>query len=447
MQVAAPSLSDDRLLGDVLVRLDPAHILELAQAELPNLADGPCHAVPLDTLYHPGRYVRRAFAFLRDPHTPANRVWPEGEILYVHAPARSPMSRRGRVHRLGDTEVEVYRFPNDRRLRGLRRFAGVQLAPRVWQQWLDAAAPGARLDPATLQRRFIRYCPEYKWIVRLRAEVKLPGAGETVKRRIAVRCAAPRACADLAERHAAVTRALAGASLRVPALVGVRDDLGLVAVEWERGEPFIAHLKGNDLALKTFVDALAAFHGAAVPGLPSLTSDDLATSSRAAAEEMALVVPEAADDLRDVTAELGRRLHAFDVPAAKVLHNDLHVRQLHVRRGRMTFLDLERMALGDPLIDVANFAVQLAVLPHRPEFQVERPQADRWVAAFLAAWAARAGQSVDPRRFQPYCAAAFLKLAHGRMRHLRPAWREAIRHGVESAARQLSGSASLEALP
>ncbi len=438
---------DDPVLGDVLTHLDAGKLQKLLRAGLPDAGDGPGVIVPLDTLYHPGRYVRRSFAVVRSADTPLSRVWPEGELFYVHFPARQPMSRRGRICRAESTEVELYRFPNDRRLRGLRRFAATKLAPQIWQPWLEQATPGARLNPATLQRRFVRYSPEYKWIVRLRAEVELPGAKDRVKRRIAVRCAAPKSCRQLAERHLAVAAALSGCeNVRVPALIGVRDDLGVVAVEWDRGDPFIDCLKADDTMIDRFAHALGAFHAMSVPGLPLQTPEGLCTASRDAGVELGLVVPELAGDLGGLSVELSRRLIQSDVPAAGVLHNDLHLKQVHVRRGRMTFLDLERMALGDPLMDVANLAVQLAMLPDQPGWQIDRAQADRWIARFLAAWACRTGQSLDPRRFRPYCAASFLRFAHGRMRHLRPGWRQTVRACVESADKQLSDNRSLEAI-
>jgi aminoglycoside phosphotransferase (APT) family kinase protein len=357
---------------------------------------------------------------------------------------RRPVSRRGSIIRLRETEVEAYRFPNDRRLRGVRRFAATRFAPLIWQRWIDQNSQVGALDAATLQRRFIRYVPEYKWIIRLRAEVR-SGGGEVSKQRIAVRCSSPASCHRLAARHEAVSKALAGYSrvVRVPGLVGVGVDQGLLAVEWDRGEALLERLTAADggEAIDAFVAALCVFHSAVVPDLPELTVGGVCDDARGAASDLAATCPELADTLRSLNEAIRQQLQRIETPQVATLHNDLHVGQIHCKRGRVTILDLERMVVGDPLIDVAHFAVQLAMLPNRPEMNVERADADRWAARFLASWSEQADDPIDPRRFRAYAAASLLKLAHGSMRHLRPGWRNTVQLCVERAEEQLSGSA------
>ena len=67
------------------------------------------------------------------------------------------MSRRGSIVRVDVCDIEVYRFPNDRRLRGLRKFAGRDRAARAWQRWLDQDETGLELQPDTLRRSLLRY--------------------------------------------------------------------------------------------------------------------------------------------------------------------------------------------------------------------------------------------------------------------------------------------------
>ncbi len=445
----------DAVLRDVLAALEPQSVLAALRD---NLAESAAESggefrtiVRLDTVYHPGRYVRMSFALLSDPQTPSDRVWPEGKLIYLHAPVRRPMSRRGEILRLGNHEFELYRFPNDRRLRGLRKFASATLAPMIWQRWVDRDGHSGPLNPETLQRRFIRYAPEYKWIIRLRAEFQDGDAGEIVKRRIAVRCASPSSCSRLARRHAATGEALArqGTAVRVPAVVGLDAPRGLLAVEWDRGEALLDRLKESDgsASLDEFVSALRCLHSAAVEGLPKLTAERLAAASASAIDELSLACGDLAGDLQPLGEELARQLQGIDAPAEVTLHNDLHLRQVHAKRGRTVFLDLERMARGDPLVDVANFAVQLMMLPHRTEMEVGRADADRWTARFLSTWSASTGTSLDPRRFHPYSAFALLKFGHGMMRHLRPGWRKTVRTCVQLADRQLSASQSKATVP
>jgi len=435
---------DERLDG-VLSRLDPADMLAVLRAQLsdvaPEVRDRWRKIVALDAAYHPARYVRIAFALLSDPDTPGNRVWPEGDLVYLHAPVRRPMSRRGQVIRVGEDDVEVYRFPNDRRLRGLRKFASATSAPERWQHWIERNGRAEVLDAATLQRRFIRYTPEYKWIIRLRAEVRDPATGEIAKRRIAVRCASPASCRGLARRHAVASRVLSRISddVRVPQVLGWEADAGLLAVEWDRGDPLLEALKSDDRAIEAFAHALRWLHGAQIPGLPTLASERVGESIAAAVKELAVVCPELAGIVTEMANDLCRGLGDLEPVHPVTLHNDLHLHQVLAKRGRFTFLDLERMSLGDPLIDIANFAAQLSILPHRRDFAVEPERAARWRARFLASLFEQTGEVFDDPRFHWFAAAAFLRHAHGAMRHLRPGWRDTVQTCVRLAESELTG--------
>ena len=190
------------------------------------------HARLVEALYHPRRYLRVVYALGDNPKLPANRLWPEGRLVYLHAPLRKPMSRRGTIVTIGGAEVEAHCFPNDRRLRGLRRFALRESTLHVWQQWIDQSGDGFCIDPASLQRLLVRYVPEQKWVIRLRGEGGTPSSGPPTKRRIAVRCTSPIVCATLLERHNALAKRLEGGgnSFRVPSVVGVSEDRTLLVL-------------------------------------------------------------------------------------------------------------------------------------------------------------------------------------------------------------------------
>jgi aminoglycoside phosphotransferase (APT) family kinase protein len=243
----------------------------------------------------------------------------------------------------------------------------------------------------------------------------------------------------LAERHTALGQALAHRSdlVRVPALVGLDANAGLLAVEWDRGDPLLDVLKHDGSAIDDFVSALRTFHAAQVPDLPTLTPDQQADSISATVQELVYACPALADSLTAIGEDLRRRLGEVGAAPAVTLHNDLHPRQVHLKRGRFTFLDLERLAKGDPLIDIANFAVQLSILPHRREAEVEPADAERWREALLTSWSRQSGLGMDAQRFHLLAAAFLLKLAHGAMRHLRPEWHDTVHACVRMANHEL----------
>ena len=142
-------------MGPLFAALAPRRMLQALREQRASDAADPgdawteCRAI--EALYNPGRDVRVAYA-LSNRVLSAPRIWPEGDVGYARYPVRHPMSRRGAVLDIDGFEVEWYRFPNDRRLRGLRKFSGRQRAAAVWQRWLNDREPGAHLQPESLRR-------------------------------------------------------------------------------------------------------------------------------------------------------------------------------------------------------------------------------------------------------------------------------------------------------
>lgn len=431
----------DDVLGEAFAQLDAAAVLAALKERFDDVPtdarDRWRHIVGVDAAYHPRRHLRLAFALLVDARTPYERFWPEGELIHLHTPIRRPMSRRGRIFRLGSVAFETYRFPDDRRLRGLRRFTSAMDASRQWQKWLDATGGGG-IDAESLQRRFIRYVPEEKWIARLRAEVTMAGGCKPVKRRIAVRYCSAAACENFIRRQTAVADALAGSDrARVPELVGAECSTGLAATAWDRGHPLLTVVREEPSAIRGFVEALRDFHSIRVGRLPRVALEHVGRFTRACAEDLALVCEEWADEIVDLGRTLTATLANETADRPVTLHNDLHPRQVLVKGGRFTFLDLERMGEGDAMIDMSNLLAQLSILPHRSEENVSPILADSLKSGLLSAWS-DSGGAIREGALAVLTAAAFIKLAHGGMRHLRPGWRAQVRTCLDLAHDELS---------
>ncbi len=452
MLTTALDIPHEDAIGGFRACLDPELVLRACREQLVKVA-GPIrdtwnHAGMIEALYHPGRHLRVVYALLTDPDTPRSRFWPEGQLVYLHAPLRKPMSRRGTTLKIDGVAVEAYCFPNDRRLRELRKFAGRAAAVASWQEWLDSAGCGVQLDGATLQRLLVRYVPEQKWVIRLRAEGTATADGTRSKHRIAVRCASPDACTELARRHTALAEGLGTGSevFRVPAVVGMSDEKYLLAVEWIRGDSLLTALRNGDAdeVMAGMASRLRRFHATPVDGLDSVSVADLVDRGHVAAEDISSALPELATEVRPLATELRRRLAAVDGATPVTLHNDFHWDQVSIKRDRFALFDLERVGLGDELIDVANLATQIRLLAHRPEIGVAGADAERWRSLFLDHWKCGTGGDIDGDRFACYATVTALDLARGMMRHLRPGWPELAKKCVEIAACELD-SADAEA--
>lgn len=431
--------------------LAPDAVLACCREQLtsvqPDIRDGWKTARRMEAIYHPGRHVRAAFALTSDADIADNRLWPEAQIVYVNAPVRRPMTRRGVVVRLGEMDAELYRFPNDRRLRGLRKFAGRAATAAVWQRWIDRQDVARCLLDTTLQRLLVRYVPEQKWIVRLRAETHSRGSGETRKERIAIRCAHPDRIAFLRDVHERLqknhqsleNRSQGAASFRIPKLIGGTADGMILGVEWLRGETLLDMLQGGDAGevLGSIAGRLKVFHESSIPDLTAVTPQSLNLRLDDQREHLAEAMPDYADEITEVTLRLVKRIGLLDPHAAATIHNDFHFGQLTIKRDRFVLHDLDCVALGDPLIDVANFATQLVLLGHRREFGVSSDVATGWKDTFLDHWCRETGGAPSPERIACYSALSAIQLAHGMMRHLRAGWRDLVRTCVRLASSQL----------
>ncbi|UCF22915.1 MAG: aminoglycoside phosphotransferase family protein [Ralstonia sp.] len=434
----------DDVLGDWRARLAPPNVLAACREQLRRADETERrswqHCEVAGVRYEPARCVRVAYVLLGDPQTPAHRRWPEGQIVYFRAPVREPLSRRGERLSLDGHEVESYCFPNDRRLRGIRKFAGKSAIIHKWQAWIDSSGDDFRIDGDTVQRLLVRYVPEQKWIVRLRAE-GIDRSGSCTKRRIAVRAASASGCAALARAHQTFAEFArqAGNLFVVPAVVGCDTKQGLLGVEWIRGDSLVEALRSlpAQKTLERVAAILHTLHSAQASSLPVQTMEDVNERVQQAVDDLSKARPDLRPRLASLAREfqaLARTIHAAD-PAT--LHNDFHWNQLQIKGNRYALLDLERICCGDPLIDVANFVTQLRLLGVRPELDVEPMTAEVWARTFLIAWERRTARPVVADRLRVYSVLSRLEFARGMMRHARSGWPILAEHCVAGAESDL----------
>jgi len=437
--------ADPRFDG-VIEHLQPHRVLQACREQLTSAPASErdswrcCRLV--ESMYHPGRHLRLAYAMLEDETIPKQRNWPQGQIVYLHAPARQPMSQRGRILKLGCHEVEAYLFPNDRRLRRLRKFQARDDASTAWQDWIGASSDDFRIDATTLRRVLIRYVPEQKWIIRLRARGLDPANGRESKRSIAVRCASRRSCSELLSRHHSLSNASRTTTTPydVPRIIGADPAGGIVATEWLRGKSLLDTL-GSEApreVMQRVADVMCSFHTGRTDGLKSLGVAEVRQRVQEAAGDLSYACPELAAQISHIASIVRETIQTIEPGISVRLHNDFHWDQFRIDEGRFVLLDFERMCLGNPLVDVANFATQLRMLGHRPQYGVNQSTAASWAVTFLEEWQRRSGQPIDPLRCRCFTILSLLELARGMMRHLRSGWRDL----VDACIRQARAEAS-----
>jgi tRNA A-37 threonylcarbamoyl transferase component Bud32 len=436
----------DARLGDLAGAFDPPEVLNACRAGLQRIDERErerwreCQLV--EAFYHPGRYLRAAFALLSDSDTPSNRFWPEATIIYLHTPARMPMSARGECLTIRGLRVEAYAFPNDRRLRSVRKFQGRQQALEAWRGWLESKGDDFRLDDASLRRVMIRYVPEKRWVLRLRCR-GTEANGSSGKRSIAVRCTTAGQCRAIATRHGEIARASESTgAVRVPSVVGRDIERGIMAVQWIQGHDLASLLSGesaSDLIAKA-ARTTHAFHQLTASIDSTIGLGAIRGSIEDAIVDLAAAVPELSGEwveLREKT--LGLATQSAPLIPDVILHNDLHPRQFRVSAGNLTLLDLDRACRGSAVVDVANFATQIEALGDRPDSELDAENAGRLAREFVTGYEAVSTTGLNETHLQICRVAANLNLARGMMRHLRPGWRNLVTACVRRALGEVDG--------
>jgi len=424
-----------------LSQLDEAMLLQICNEQLGghDSKDGPwlfCRQV--NAQYRPGQRVALALALLRDADVPADRYWPQETLVYLHAPVRPPMSRRGTVFRGPAGELEAYVFPNDRRLRTLRSISSAAGATELWRGWFKHTDQ----RELSLKRQLLRYVPESKFVARIRNR----GSDQEVQQDgLAVRVCDPDRAADLIHRHRETRRLLKGRprALDVPRVISADAARGIVAVEWIKGDGLLETLAAGDadVVLKLLVEALHDFHTMTMTGLGPIHAQQLAASIDDATGELAVALPELADRWRRIARicrEVGSGIE--EAPSATI-HRDFYFDQVRVRKHRCTIVDLERLGIGDPLVDVASFVVQMRLLEHRAEFGISGDRVHRWSRLFLEQWRRVSTTPFASATWEFYSALAAVELARGVMRRLRGGWSQLAHRCLEDAERSLVESA------
>lgn len=223
-----------------------------------------------------------------------------------------------------------------------------------------------------------------------------------------------------APRAADVVRELASGAPRTPRLLGLDPTLGSLAVEYVEGEPLDLLLAQGDVTAGQLAEvgqALAHLHARRLDGLPARAGTDDATAVRAAAAQVAVLLPELAAQAQGLADDLCRRWPRLRVDPTTV-HGDFSADQVVLGPDGVGLVDLDEAAAGEPAADLACAVGALhaaAVLGRGPR------DVERWTAALHGGYAERADLPTAAR-LELHLSAALLRRAVEPFRDCRPDW-------------------------
>ena len=213
---------------------------------------------------------------------------------------------------------------------------------------LRALLPG-RLDLAGATVETLRYKPMRRWVGLLTT-----GDGTRVVLR-AYRTADAAAAA-------AVVRKLAGGPPRLPRLRGWHEDLACLAMEYVDGRPLDELLAEGEVEPKQLSEVgatLARLHTRPRGQLPLRDRANDITAVRAAADQVAALLPGHAASAQDLAEELAGRLSRQRIDLA-VVHGDFSTDQVIFGPEGASLVDLDRAVVGDAASDLASLAAASA---------------------------------------------------------------------------------------
>jgi len=251
------------------------------------------------------------------------------------------------VRLLADGRTVMFCFPNDAKLPSIRRLLRTDKLKRILGDLVGLEGP---VRGRETQLSVVRYKPERRFLARV--STRLSGGP---RRDLFLRLFADRR----GDRLDRVLRTLAarGGDALVPRSLGSAMDGRLSAEEAVGGEE-LANVARRDLHPAALAELVARLHATEfVLGGAARSVVDEATSARRALSVLAIFEPELAEPIRSLD-----RLLSKPPPGTNhvtTLHGDLHLHQVLVTPTGLRLVDLERVGLGDPLIDIGNMRAHL----------------------------------------------------------------------------------------
>jgi hypothetical protein len=399
-----PILAADAVVGDGAVCLDTEAVGGALRAAYPGLKIAG-QLEPVNVWYVPGRSLRVVYRANR-PHRPAS-----GDSVialeFLPAAATGARAEAARVASIDPAHVRLLPsvsamanvFPADRGLPQLGTVLG------------DGYITGhvGPCGPWTL----LSYLPERRCALRY-ARNGATGA-------VVVRVQTPESAAYGYSVAAAAWHA-ESRHFRMPRPIGYDPRAGAF---WETfvpgvrldtllgGEPFGA-------AVREVVRSVVHLHTLRVPLLPREGAGVLLErTTRKVVPKAAAAFPHLRRELEAFSELLRARAGELAEEPAVTVHGDLHTANLLVDNDGVVFIDLDRMAAGDPALDLALLGTRLLLVAF--DRGVAVPDVARTIAALPGLYEAAGGRPINSRTYAWYVAAMLVgRQIKTAVRHLAP---------------------------
>ena len=277
----------------------------------------------------------------------------------------------------------VQAFPFDARVPGLRKI--VAGAPDVQR----LVANGAADRIVSWQPEVVRYRPDMRAMARV--DVVLEQDGRETRERVYVKAYREpeegQRAYDLLE--ALAENATRPEGFQVPRPLAYDAELRILIISEATGVRLLDIVRDSDArqspdAIRRAARAVAAMHGATLPA--SLLPDSSPAKDAQFAEvahRLAGTFPDLASEVHALSDQLQAAFHATPL---RPTHYDLKQGHILINPESVTILDFDKMAMGDPLIDVANLVSTLSAGRERSAGQAERREtlADLFVAEYFS---------------------------------------------------------------
>ena len=107
-------------------------------------------------------------------------------------------------------------------------------------------------------------------------------------------------------------------------------------------------------------DCLADFHSADIVGLTAITEDFLLEEIRKKSAKLKQAFPVYAERIEKLLICLEQQQPGLPIVQSTLIHGDFHIKQLMLLAdNRIALFDYDELALGNPLLDLANFCADL----------------------------------------------------------------------------------------
>lgn len=201
-------------------------------------------------------------------------------------------------------------------------------------------------------------------------------------------------------------------AITVPEPIAYIPELHMLLQEQAPGSTLDGYLSASTFEdnIRSSAAAISKLHTSDIKPIKTYSLDSELANLRQWTEELCQLRPEYATSFRGQLIRLESL--ADHLPSSKLapVHRDFHYGQILFSESRITLIDFDLLALGDPAIDVANFAAHLQFLA--VQFLPEPHDLDRMAELFIKEYKKCRHAVKFDARLMFYEAATFFRLAY-----------------------------------